>query len=106
MFLYATLADANGNIIRGFRHRTKTAQSDCQRPEVTPKICLAMPDHRLSDAGLGTHAIMAAAGKSKTCVWRWQERFMAEGVDGLLYDKTPPPGTPPIEAHQVQEIVH
>ena len=60
--------------------------------------------------GLGTNAILAATGKSRTCVWRWQERFMVEGVDGLLYDKTRlpgtrPPGTPPIEAHRVEEIV-
>src|SRR6516162_2601201 len=27
---------------------------------------------------------------SKTCVWRWQERFMREGVDGLLREKTRP----------------
>ena len=33
--------------------------------------------------GLGTHAIMRRAGKSKPCVWRWQERFAAEGVDVL-----------------------
>jgi hypothetical protein len=38
----------------------------------------------LSADGLGTNAIMAATGKSKTCVWRWQERFMSAGVDGLL----------------------
>ncbi len=37
----------------------------------------------LSKAGLGTVAIMAATGKSKTCVWRWHERFMAGGVEGL-----------------------
>jgi transposase len=42
----------------------------------------------------GTNAIMAATDKSKTCVWRWQERFMLEGVDGLLRDKTRPPGIP------------
>ena len=29
----------------------------------------------LSGEGLGTSAIMAATGKAKTCVWRWQERF-------------------------------
>ena len=40
--------------------------------------------------GLGTAAIMRAAGVSKTAVWRWQERFMDEGVDGLLRDKTRP----------------
>jgi hypothetical protein len=33
---------------------------------------------------------MAGTGKSKTCVWRWQERFMTEGVDGLLREKTRP----------------
>ena len=27
---------------------------------------------------------MRQTGKSKTCVWRWQERFAAEGVEGLL----------------------
>jgi hypothetical protein len=31
-------------------------------------------------AGLGTVAIMRTAGVSKTAVWRWQERFMAEGA--------------------------
>ena len=51
----------------------------------------------LTANGLGTVAIMAATGKSKTCVWRWQERFMAEGVDGLLRDKTRPPGIAPLE---------
>ena len=34
--------------------------------------------------GLGTMAIMRATAKSKTAVWRWQERFCEEGVDGLL----------------------
>ena len=28
-----------------------------------------------SAEGLGTNAIMSQTGKSKTCVWRWQERF-------------------------------
>lgn len=44
--------------------------------------------------GLGTQAIMAATGKSKPCVWRWQERFMAEGVDGLLRDRAGRRGSP------------
>jgi transposase len=42
----------------------------------------------LTAEGLGTVEIMRRTGKSKTCVWRWQERFMAGGVDGLLRDKT------------------
>ena len=38
--------------------------------------------------GVGTNAIMRQTGKSKVTVWGWQERFMAQGVDGLLRDKT------------------
>lgn len=59
----------------------------------------------LSDSDLGTAAIMAETGKSKTCVWRWQERFMHEGVDGVLRDKSRPPGKAPIPADRVGEIV-
>jgi hypothetical protein len=40
--------------------------------------------------GLGTVAIMQRTAKSKTAVWRWQERFAQEGVDGLLRYKTGP----------------
>jgi hypothetical protein len=35
----------------------------------------------LSGDGLGSSAIMAETGKSKTCVWRWQERFMQDGCE-------------------------
>ena len=59
----------------------------------------------LSSNGLGTAAIMAAAGKSKTCVWRWHERFMHESVDGLLRDKSRPPGKAPVPSQRVAEIV-
>jgi hypothetical protein len=41
----------------------------------------------LTADGLGTVEIMRRTGKSKTCVWRWQERFMAAGADGLLRDR-------------------
>ena len=59
----------------------------------------------LTADGLGTNAIMAATDKSKTCVWRWQERFMMEGVDGLLRDKTLPPGKPSVAADRMAEVV-
>ena len=36
-------------------------------------------------------------GKSKTCVGRWQERFAAEGVEGLLRDKTRPSRIPKLD---------
>jgi transposase len=54
------------------------------------KIVLATAD------GLGTMAIMRRTGKSKPCVWRWQERYAAEGVNGLLHDKTRPSGKKPL----------
>src|SRR5277367_3806636 len=44
----------------------------------------------LTAEGHGTAAIMRQAGVAKTAVWRWQERFMQAGVDGLLRDKTRP----------------
>jgi hypothetical protein len=53
----------------------------------------------------GTAAIMRATGKSKTCIWRWQERFMREGVEGLLRDKTRPPGIAPLDPKTVDKIV-
>ena len=45
-----------------------------------PKIVLATAD------GLGTMAIMRRAGKSKPCVWRWQERYGAEDVHSMMQD--------------------
>jgi hypothetical protein len=38
----------------------------------------------LTAAGIGTAAIMRQTGVAKTCVWRWQERFMTSGVEGLV----------------------
>ena len=59
----------------------------------------------LSADGTGTGAIMASTGKSKTCVWRWQERFMSEGVAGLLREKTRPPGIPKTAEAKVTEVL-
>ena len=50
------------------------------------RIILATAD------GLGTGEVMRRAGVSKPSVWRWQERFMREGVAGLLRDKSRKPG--------------
>src|SRR5260370_29559576 len=46
---------------------------------------------------LGTNAIMRGTGRAKSVVWRWQERFMREGVDGLLREKTSPTSSTPLE---------
>ena len=58
-----------------------------------------------TDDGLGTNAIQAHAGSSKSTVWRWQQRFMAERVKGLLYDKTRPPGKAPTPEAKVQAVL-
>jgi transposase len=59
----------------------------------------------LSADGLGTNAIMQRTGKSKTCVWRWQERFMQEGVEGLLRDKTRPARLAPLGDAVAERVV-
>jgi transposase len=59
----------------------------------------------LTAEGIGTIEIMRRTGKSKTCVWRWQERFMEEGFDGLLRDKTRPSRIAPLGAAVVERVV-
>jgi transposase len=63
------------------------------------RIILATAD------GCGTAAVMRRAGVSKPSVWRWQERFMAEGVYGLLHDKTRPARIPPLPQAMVEGVV-
>lgn len=46
--------------------------------------------------GHGTNEIMRRTGKSKPCVWRWQERYLDEGIEGLLRDKTRASRVPPL----------
>src|SRR5688572_27413759 len=59
----------------------------------------------LSTDGIGTVEIMRRTSKSKTCVWRWQERFAEEGVEGLLRDKTRPSRIPPLGAEIGERVV-
>ncbi len=59
----------------------------------------------LSADGMGTAQIMRRTGRSKPTVWRWQARFATEGVDGLLRDKTRPPGKKPLAASVIRQVV-
>src|SRR5580704_2709435 len=59
----------------------------------------------LTADGVGTNEIMRRTGKSKTCVWRWQERFMEAGVGGLLRDKTRPSRIPPLGIDIAERVV-
>lgn len=58
-----------------------------------------------SAAGLGTNEIIRRTGKAKSCVWRWQERFMEEGVDGLLRDKTRKARKAPLGPEVAERVV-
>jgi transposase len=59
----------------------------------------------LSAEGVGTLSIMRQVGCAKATVWRWQERFAEAGVDGLLRDKSRPPGRPPLSKVVVERVV-
>jgi hypothetical protein len=62
-------------------------------------------DHNGDCRRFGTAEIMRRTGKSKPCVWRWQARFMTEGVDGLLRDKTRPSRFPPLGPEVAERVV-
>ncbi len=59
----------------------------------------------LTADGFVTAEIMRQALVAKTAVWRWQERFMQEGVDGLLRAKTRPSRIPPLPPEIAERVV-
>src|SRR5437660_3878701 len=85
------------NVTRADRHRLEAVISDRSAPQKhvwRANIILATAD------GCGTAEIMRRSGKSKPVVWRWQARFMAEGVAGLTRDKTRKPGSRRCRRHR------
>src|SRR3979490_671290 len=90
------------NVTRADRHRLEAIVSDRSAPQKhvwRANIILATAE------GCGTAEIMRRSGKSKPVVWRWQARFMAEGVEGLTADKTRKPGKHPLPTGTVQRVV-
>src|SRR3954464_7508194 len=63
------------------------------------RIVLATAD------GLGTGEIVRRTGKSKPCVWRWQERFVRGGVAALRRDRPRPPRVPPLAQATIDRVV-
>ncbi len=59
----------------------------------------------LTADGQGATAVMRAVGKGKTVVWRWQQRFMQEGVAGLVRDKTRPSRIAPLPTETVDRVI-
>jgi hypothetical protein len=58
--------------------------------DMRARIVLATAD------GHGTSAIMRQAKASTPSVWCWQERYAAEGVDGVLHDRARLARKPPL----------
>jgi len=86
------------NVTRDDRRRLEAIVADRSAPQKhvwRALIILATAD------GCGTTEIMRRSGKSKPVVWRWQARFMAEGVAGLMRDKT----RKPLPVATVQRVV-
>jgi len=54
---------------------------------------------------VGTNEIMRRTGLAKPSVWRWQERYVDAGVDGLLRDKARPSRIPKLGDAKVAEVV-
>ena len=59
----------------------------------------------LTGEGVGTMELMRRTGQSKPTVWRWQARYAEAGVDGLLRDKTRPPGRAPLPPEIIRQVV-
>jgi len=74
-------------------------RNSIQKHVARSNIILATAD------GCGTMEVMRRSGLSKPVVWRWQERFMHEGVDGLVRDKTRPPGKAPLPETTVARVL-
>ena len=56
-------------------------------------------------SGRGLVETMRRTGMSKPTVWRWWDRFLAGGVDGLLRDATRPPGKKPVPEEKVKAVI-
>ena len=54
---------------------------------------------------LAAAAVARRARVSRPAVWRWQRRYAEAGVDGLLRDKTRPPGKAPVPAATVAKVL-
>ena len=59
----------------------------------------------LSAARAGTMSIAREVGTSKPTVWRWQERYVAQGIAGLKRDASRPGRKPPLAPEVIAQVV-
>jgi transposase len=86
----------------GDRERLQAVVADRKTPQHhvwRARIVLMTAD------GSGTMAIAAASGKSKPTIWRWQERYMHDGADGLFRDAPRGKAFTPLAPEQVAAVV-
>ena len=101
---YAPRMRGNLGLFAGAADRARLAAivADRNRPQKhvwRAKVVLLTADR------IGTREIMRRTGLSKPSVWRWQERYLEAGVDGLLHDKTRPSRVPALAASKVSEVI-
>ena len=80
------LGPADRAELQALRTKRNTARELAERAG----IVLATAD------GEGTVEIMRRTGMSKPTVWRWQERYLDEGVPELKRDRSRPSRVPPL----------
>ena len=59
----------------------------------------------LSAERLPVLQVAGRAGVSRPAVWRWQRRYAEVGMEGLLRDRTRPPGKPPVPIETVNKVL-
>ncbi len=87
---------------QGDRERLEGIVADRNRPlkhVQRAQIILA------SDRQAQVLKVAEAVGCSRPAVWRWQQRYAEEGVEGLLRDKTRKPGKPATPPDQVAKVI-
>jgi len=56
--------------------------------------------------GAGVTAIVRATGKTKRTAYRWRERYLERGVEGLRREASRPGRKPPLSAAVIERVVH
>jgi len=84
------------------KQRLEAITLDRNRPRKQMDRARVVP---ASVGGGPVQQIAIQVGISRPMVWRWQQRFAEEGVDGLLRDKTRKPGKPRIAVETVARVV-
>jgi Homeodomain-like domain len=58
-----------------------------------------------SDERLPVQEVARRSDVSRPAVWRWQQRFAEAGMEGLLRDKTRPPGKAPLSPGTLAKVL-